>query len=260
MPRRAPRGAGRLDPPARKGAGEPSPAATAPRGPNGGGTSVTRRGGVAKQRGRLRLAASGSGRVLRRRAASRHAPRRRQAAAMAVCARLCGVGPARGCRRRGAAREQRRGGGGDSEPDTDTDPEEAGGGGGTSAEDDELTERIECARPAPHPAEVGPNGRAPMSLLELPPELLVQIFGSLPGTDLPSLARVCTTFRRILRTDTIWRRRCREGTACWGGGLWGALGWLGRRWGRWVQGLGTSWEKGVPWEGVQRGISGGGKG
>lgn len=179
---------------------------------------------------------------------------------MAVCARLCGVGPARGCRRRGAAREQRRGGGGDSEPDTDTDPEEAGGGGGTSAEDDELTERIECARPAPHPAEVGPNGRAPMSLLELPPELLVQIFGSLPGTDLPSLARVCTTFRRILRTDTIWRRRCREGTACWGGGLWGALGWLGRRWGRWVQGLGTSWEKGVPWEGVQRGISGGGKG
>lgn len=77
-------------------------------------------------------------------------------------------------------------------------------------EDDELTERIECSRPAPHPAEVGPNGRAPMSLLELPPELLVQIFGSLPGTDLPSLARVCTTFRRILRTDTIWRRRCRE--------------------------------------------------
>ncbi|XP_031471434.1 F-box only protein 31 isoform X2 [Phasianus colchicus] len=129
---------------------------------------------------------------------------------MAVCARLCGVGPARGCRRRGAAREQRRGGGGDSEPDTDTDPEEAGGGGGASVEDDELTERIECARPAPHPAEVGPNGRAPMSLLELPPELLVQIFGSLPGTDLPSLARVCTTFRRILRTDTIWRRRCRE--------------------------------------------------
>uniref|UniRef100_A0A8C3ULQ5 F-box protein 31 n=1 Tax=Catharus ustulatus TaxID=91951 RepID=A0A8C3ULQ5_CATUS len=103
---------------------------------------------------------------------------------MAVCARLCGVGPARGCRRRSAAREQRRGAA-DSEPDTDTDPEEAGGG-------------------------AGPAGRAPLSLLELPPELLVQIFGSLPGTDLPSLARVCTTFRRILSTDTIWRRRCRE--------------------------------------------------
>ncbi|KAM9625290.1 F-box only protein 31 isoform 3-T3 [Morphnus guianensis] len=134
---------------------------------------------------------------------------------MAVCARLCGVGPARGCRRRGAAREQRRGGAGDSEPDTDTDPEEAGGGGGGGGgeEEEEAAERIEGGRPASHPAEAGPAGRAPLSLLELPPELLVQIFGSLPGTDLPSLARVCTTFRRILRTDTIWRRRCREGTA-----------------------------------------------
>ncbi|NXX27943.1 FBX31 protein, partial [Nicator chloris] len=126
---------------------------------------------------------------------------------MAVCARLCGVGPARGCRRRGAAREQRRGGA-DSEPDTDTDPEEAGGGSVT--EDEEAAERIEGGRPLPPSVEAGPAGRAPLSLLELPPELLVQIFGSLPGTDLPSLARVCTTFRRILRTDTIWRRRCRE--------------------------------------------------
>ncbi|XP_068059278.1 F-box only protein 31 isoform X2 [Anomalospiza imberbis] len=126
---------------------------------------------------------------------------------MAVCARLCGVGPARGCRRRGAAREQRRGAA-DSEPDTDTDPEEAGGGGVT--EDDEAAERIEGGRPLPPSVEACPAGRAPLSLLELPPELLVQIFGSLPGTDLPSLARVCSTFRRILRTDTIWRRRCRE--------------------------------------------------
>ncbi|XP_071612688.1 F-box only protein 31 isoform X2 [Heliangelus exortis] len=126
---------------------------------------------------------------------------------MAVCARLCGVGPARGCRRRGSAREQRRGG--DSEPDTDTDPEEAGGGGATEDEE-EAAERIEGGRPSLHLAEAGPAGRAPLSLLELPPELLVQIFGSLPGTDLPNLARVCTTFRRILRTDTIWRRRCRE--------------------------------------------------
>lgn len=101
---------------------------------------------------------------------------------MAVCARLCGVGPSRGCRRR----QQRRGpaetAAADSEPDTD--PEE---------------ERIE-APPAPR-----------CSLLELPPELLVEIFASLPGTDLPSLAQVCTKFRRILHTDTIWRRRCREG-------------------------------------------------
>lgn len=203
---------------------------------------------------RLRLAASGSGRVLRRRATPRPALQRRAAAVMAVCARLCGVGPARGCRRRGAAREQRRGGGGDSEPDTDTDPEEAGGGGGASVEDDELTERIECSRPAPHPAEVGPNGRAPMSLLELPPELLVQIFGSLPGTDLPSLARVCTTFRRILRTDTIWRRRCREGNACRGwGAVMGSIGVTGEEMGA----LGTG--RGLPWGGVRRAISGGGE-
>lgn len=117
---------------------------------------------------------------------------------MAVCARLCGVGPSRGCRRR----QQRRGpaetAAADSEPDTD--PEE---------------ERIEagaaalCAPGAGGSA--GPSQPPRCSLLELPPELLVEIFASLPGTDLPSLAQVCTKFRRILHTDTIWRRRCREG-------------------------------------------------
>ncbi|XP_054856170.1 F-box only protein 31 isoform X2 [Eublepharis macularius] len=112
---------------------------------------------------------------------------------MAVCARLCGVGPARGCRRRGAQRAA--GGGGDSS-EPDTDPEE---GGGAAA----AAERA-VAVPGPAPP------RSPLSLLDLPPELLVQIFGSLPGADLPSLALVCSAFRRILRTDTIWRRRCRE--------------------------------------------------
>ncbi|XP_011929784.1 PREDICTED: F-box only protein 31 isoform X1 [Cercocebus atys] len=117
---------------------------------------------------------------------------------MAVCARLCGVGPSRGCRRR----QQRRGpaetAAADSEPDTDPEEERieasaavlAGVGGGL------------CAGPSPPPPRC--------SLLELPPELLVEIFASLPGTDLPSLAQVCTKFRRILHTDTIWRRRCRE--------------------------------------------------
>lgn len=189
------------------------------------------------------MASPRGGHARRRGTAPRTGPWGRAAAVMAVCARLCGVGPARGCRRRGAAREQRRGAAGDSEPDTDTDPEEAGGGG--AAEDEEAAERIEGGRPVPHPAEAGPAGRAPLSLLELPPELLVQIFGSLPGTELPSLARVCTTFRRILRTDTIWRRRCREGTACpgvgepgtpWGGGpercKAGVLQDAERRWGR----------------------------
>ncbi|XP_002761286.3 F-box only protein 31 isoform X2 [Callithrix jacchus] len=117
---------------------------------------------------------------------------------MAVCARLCGVGPSRGCRRR----QQRRGpaetAAADSEPDTDPEEERieagaavlAGVGGGM------------CPGPSPSPPRC--------SLLELPPELLVEIFASLPGTDLPSLAQVCTKFRRILHTDTIWRRRCRE--------------------------------------------------
>ncbi|XP_077787750.1 F-box only protein 31 isoform X5 [Podarcis muralis] len=125
---------------------------------------------------------------------------------MAVCARLCGVGPARGCRRRGA---QQKGTAGDSS-EPDTDPEEGGGGGcgeAAAAEDDDAAEeRIEGAALA----ESSPRARAPLSLLDLPPELLVQIFGSLPGTDLPNLALVCSAFRRILRTDTIWRRRCKE--------------------------------------------------
>ncbi|XP_054580314.1 F-box only protein 31-like [Eptesicus fuscus] len=48
------------------------------------------------------------------------------------------------------------------------------------------------------------------SLQDLPVEMLVEIFASLPGTDLPSLAQACTQFHSILHTDSIWRRRCRE--------------------------------------------------
>ncbi|XP_055002182.1 F-box only protein 31 [Sorex araneus] len=102
---------------------------------------------------------------------------------MAVCARLCGVGPARGCRRRQQRRDAAEPAAADSGPDTD--PEE---------------ERIEA----------GPAAGPRRSLLELPPELLVEIFAALPGPDLPRLAQVCSRFRRLLRTDTIWRRRCRE--------------------------------------------------
>ncbi|KAG8508368.1 F-box only protein 31 [Galemys pyrenaicus] len=118
------------------------------------------------------------------------------AAGMAVCARLCGVGPSRGCRRRQQRRDPAEAAEADSE--ADTDPEE---------------ERIEAGAAALAGPGAGGAGPAPpprCSLLELPPELLVEIFAALPGTDLPSLARVCTTFRRILHTDTIWRRRCRE--------------------------------------------------
>ncbi|KAM4614181.1 F-box only protein 31 isoform 2-T2 [Discoglossus pictus] len=102
---------------------------------------------------------------------------------MAVCARLCGVGQSGGCRRR----QQRRGAG--SEPDTD--PE---------MEDEVRIEVISGTSSLP---------RGPRTLLHLPPEILVEIFSSLPGTDLPSLAQVCKKFRQILTTDTIWRRRCK---------------------------------------------------
>uniref|UniRef100_G1Q5P2 F-box domain-containing protein n=1 Tax=Myotis lucifugus TaxID=59463 RepID=G1Q5P2_MYOLU len=71
-------------------------------------------------------------------------------------------------------------------------------------------------RPAETAAAEGSGGIAsPMSpphcsLQDLPVEMLVEIFASLPGTDLPSLALACTKFHHILYTDSIWRRRCRE--------------------------------------------------
>ncbi|XP_043837650.1 F-box only protein 31 isoform X2 [Dromiciops gliroides] len=127
---------------------------------------------------------------------------------MAVCARLCGVGQSRGCRRRQQRKGPAEAAGAAAESEPDTDPEEEriegaglapGGAGGTGG-----TGGLASACPQP------PQPPARCSLLELPPELLVEIFASLPGTDLPSLAQVCTKFRRILNTDTIWRRRCRE--------------------------------------------------
>eukprot|EP00061_Rhincodon_typus_P000745 g12638.t1 len=59
----------------------------------------------------------------------------------------------------------------------------------------------------------------PRNLLDLPPELLVEIFCFLPGVSLPSLAAACKKFHQILNTDTIWKRRCRLGEgpgACYG--------------------------------------------
>ncbi|XP_070257104.1 F-box only protein 31-like [Myotis yumanensis] len=47
-------------------------------------------------------------------------------------------------------------------------------------------------------------------LQDLPVEMLVNIFASLPGTDLASLAQACTKFCHILCTDSIWRQRCWE--------------------------------------------------
>lgn len=111
-----------------------------------------------------------------------------------MCARLCGVGQSRRCRRR-----QRHGQpGSDSEMDMDEE------------EGEKIVGETRGGWPesrAPGPSSAG----SPQSLLDLPPELLVEIFSSLPGTVLPNLALVCKKFRQILSTETIWRRRCTEG-------------------------------------------------
>ncbi|XP_067359122.1 F-box only protein 31 isoform X2 [Channa argus] len=139
---------------------------------------------------------------------------------MAVCARLCGVGQSRRCRRRQPHNQQDQG------SDSDMDEEEGervvaqrqvdvGSGGPKSG--------VATARPS-DAGEYGSGlvNRAgfldrtstvppqPQSLAELPPELLVEIFSVLPGTALPDVALVCKKFRHILNTETIWRRRCVE--------------------------------------------------
>uniref|UniRef100_A0A673W760 F-box protein 31 n=1 Tax=Salmo trutta TaxID=8032 RepID=A0A673W760_SALTR len=116
---------------------------------------------------------------------------------MAVCARLCGVGQSRRCRRRQRHNQQDQG------SDSDMDDEEGV----------RIVATAECGRANVRlsygqSASTGPPN--PQSLLDLPPELLVGIFSSLPGTELPNLALVCKTFRQILNTETIWRRRCTE--------------------------------------------------
>uniref|UniRef100_A0A7N9ANU5 F-box protein 31 n=1 Tax=Mastacembelus armatus TaxID=205130 RepID=A0A7N9ANU5_9TELE len=101
---------------------------------------------------------------------------------MAVCARLCGVGQSRRCRRR-----QRNNLG-------------AANAGLSDA----------CEYGSGHMNRAGSGPPLPQSLAELPPELLVEIFSRLPGTALPVVALVCKKFRQILNTETIWRTRCVE--------------------------------------------------
>lgn len=142
---------------------------------------------------------------------------------MAVCARLCGVGQSRRCRRRQRHNQQDQG----SDSDMDEEEEErivgkgrfdAGACGGP--------ERGVAATAGPSDACEYGSGRVntggfldrtstgpphPQSLAELPPELLVEIFSLLPGTTLSNVALVCKKFRQLLKTETIWRRRCIEG-------------------------------------------------
>ncbi|XP_061892087.1 F-box only protein 31 isoform X1 [Entelurus aequoreus] len=132
---------------------------------------------------------------------------------MAVCARLCGVGQSRRCRRRPRQNQQ------DQSSDSDMDEEEEErivgqrrGDAGAEAPDGGVNtagpSRVHCSGAGSQRHGVGlPH---PQVLSELPPELLVEIFSLLPGIALPNVALVCKTFRQILNTETIWRRRCVE--------------------------------------------------
>uniref|UniRef100_A0A8C8FL46 F-box domain-containing protein n=1 Tax=Oncorhynchus tshawytscha TaxID=74940 RepID=A0A8C8FL46_ONCTS len=131
---------------------------------------------------------------------------------MAVCARLCGVGQSRRCRRRQRHNQQDHG------SDSDMDEEEGerivgetqsvtGGPENSAAAGPSVAHEAAAEATADSASTVPPN---PQSLLDLPPEILVEVFSSLPGTELPNLALVCKKFRQILNTETIWRRRCTE--------------------------------------------------
>lgn len=127
---------------------------------------------------------------------------------MAVCARLCGVGQSRRCRRR--QRQSQADRESDSEMDMDEEEDERVVGKLKDDPDGSSCHKTRGAGPSGgHEASAGPPH--PQSLLDLPPEILVEIFSSLPGTSLPNLALVCKKFRQIMNTETIWRRRCTEG-------------------------------------------------
>ena len=130
---------------------------------------------------------------------------------MAVCARLCGVGQSRRCRRR--QRQNQQGQGSDSDMDEEEgerivgQPQGDVSGGATAGPSDAC----EYGSGRVHRGGSSTGPPHPQSLVELPPELLVEIFSVLPGTALPSVALVCKAFRQILNMETIWRRRCIEG-------------------------------------------------
>uniref|UniRef100_A0A3P9MN27 F-box protein 31 n=1 Tax=Oryzias latipes TaxID=8090 RepID=A0A3P9MN27_ORYLA len=139
---------------------------------------------------------------------------------MAVCARLCGVGQSRRCRRRQRNEQQDQG----SDSDMDEEEGERIVGQTQRRADAGCSGGPDSAVASAGPSDAGEDGsghvntaassrgnsRPPQSLTELPPELLVEIFSLLPGTVLPNVALVCKKFRQILNTETIWRKRCME--------------------------------------------------
>lgn len=148
---------------------------------------------------------------------------------MAVCARLCGVGQSRRCRRRQRQNQQDQG----SDSDMDEEEEErivgqrqgdvgSSGGGpesgvATAGPSDACEYRSNRANRGDGLGRTNTGPPHPQSLADLPPELLVEILSLLPGTALPNVALVCKKFKQILNTETIWRRRCMEGkwSKCW---------------------------------------------
>ncbi|KAM3869822.1 F-box only protein 31 [Diretmus argenteus] len=144
---------------------------------------------------------------------------------MAVCARLCGVGQSRRCRRRQRHNQEDKGSDSDSMDEEEEErivgqkQADVGGGGPASSSSSAATAGPGDASPDYGSASVsrlsfvdrantGPPN--PRCLLDLPPELLVEILASLPGAALPNVALVCKKFRQILSTETIWRRRCMD--------------------------------------------------
>nr|XP_046248918.1 F-box only protein 31 isoform X2 [Scatophagus argus] len=139
---------------------------------------------------------------------------------MAVCARLCGVGQSRRCRRRQRQSQQDQG----SDSDMDEEEEErivgqrqadVGGGGlvsgvATAGPSDACEYGISHVNRGGRMERTSTGPPRLQSLADLPPELLVEIFSLLPGTALPNVALVCKKFKQILNTETIWRRRCME--------------------------------------------------
>ncbi|XP_036203069.1 F-box only protein 31-like [Myotis myotis] len=120
---------------------------------------------------------------------------------MEECACLCAMGSSRGCRCRCRCRQKRQRPAETAAAEGKRDPAPA-------------EKHMEAHAAAGCCARSG-GIASPMlplhcSLQDLPVEMLVEIFASLPGTDLPSLALTCTKFHRILHIDSIWRRRCRE--------------------------------------------------
>ncbi|XP_036189692.1 F-box only protein 31-like [Myotis myotis] len=114
---------------------------------------------------------------------------------MEECTCLCRVGSSRGCQ---CLQERQR-------------PAETAAAEGKPALAEKHVEADAAARCCAGSGGIASPMPPPHCYLQdLPVEILVEIFASLPGTDLPSLAQACTKFHRILHIDSIWRRRCRE--------------------------------------------------